>query len=314
MTEKVLLLGNGIAREYYKGAGWNEVLDKLRNLGHYTLPSGKYQMPMPLKAEMFAKNNLNEFLELLNIDLPHDKQHNSFGELLSLNFHHILTTNYTYEAECALLNAPEIELSRINRIHNLTGNNYFNNNQEYSDNKTEHHRVEIDNLQKYEDLITTYNAIGNKKIWHIHGEAAYPHSIVLGYSAYAQLLHSYMKKIETPENSWLDAFVNGDVYILGFGMDFAEIDLWWLLKYKSDHRKNAKTIFFNPLPTNISSCKVCEQANCEGSEKWCKLKMLEIYGVQIENINFEIEYDNNSKEPKFRNFYEKSLQSIERDI
>ena len=29
--------------------------------------------------------------------------------------------------------------------------------------------------------------------------------------------------------SWAELFFNSDVYIAGFGMDFSEIDVWWLL-------------------------------------------------------------------------------------
>ena len=326
MTEnyraKVLLLGNGIAREYYNGAGWNKVFEQIRIDGHFALPSEQYQMSMPLKADMFAKNNLDKFLELLKIDLPHDKEHNFFPQLLNLDFDYILTTNYTYEAECALLNLREIEISLINSTHYLSGNKYFNNNREYSNNETtEQHRAEIDNLQKYEDLISTYNDIENKKIWHIHGEAAYPNTMVLGYSAYAQLLHTYMEKIEAPENGWLNAFVNGDVYILGFGMDFAEIDLWWLLQHKSETWKKRKgkkpdTLYFNPQPYCPDNSAILQYMH--GTSEWCKIKMLRSCGVKIKNIRFNnIQKDdsnNNYESTGYKEFYELAKDKIEESI
>jgi hypothetical protein len=36
--------------------------------------------------------------------------------------------------------------------------------------------------------------------------------------------------------SWLDYFILGDVYSLGFGFDTAEMDLWWLLCRKKRER------------------------------------------------------------------------------
>ena len=318
---KVLLLGNGIAREYYEGANWNKVLEQIRIDGGFALPSEQYQMPMPLKADMFAKNNLNKFIELLNVDLPHDKEHDLLSRLLNMNFDYILTTNYTYEAECAVLNSPEIKISLINSTHYLRENRYFNDNREYSNNETEQHRVEIDTLQKYENLISTYNDIENKKIWHIHGEAAYPNTMVLGYSAYAQLLHTYMKKIEDPENGWLNAFVNGDVYILGFGMDFAEIDLWWLLQHKSETWKKRKgkkpdTLYFNPQPYYPDSSAILQYT--QGATEWCKIKMLRSCGVKIKNIRFNnIKKDNsnnNDNSMSYNEFYEFAKNKIEEHI
>lgn len=33
--------------------------------------------------------------------------------------------------------------------------------------------------------------------------------------------------------SWLDIFLRDDVHIVGLGLDYNEIDLWWLLSYKA---------------------------------------------------------------------------------
>ncbi len=314
---KVLLLGNGIARTYYKGANWDKVLEKIRIDGHFDLPSEKYQMPMPLKADMFARNNLDKFLELLDINLPHDKEHNFFTQLLKLDFDYILTTNYTYEAECAILGAPFIFYQNIN--HYLDGKDckiIFKDISVPCD-----IRKKIDEKQKVEDLITTFNAEKDKKIWHIHGEAAYPHSMVLGYSAYAKLLHSYIKHIDHidpleinnhGEETWLDKFLEGDVYILGFGMDFAEIDLWWLLQYKSKFGKKTEgkkpdTLYFNPQPFIPDSSET--QQYIQGTSEWCKLKMLRACGVKIIDIKFNNILDDGSK--SYKKFYELAKDKIE---
>ena len=42
-----------------------------------------------------------------------------------------------------------------------------------------------------------------------------------------------------PIKSWLDWFIVGDVYSVGFGWDFSEIDLWWAAERKG--RENAQT-------------------------------------------------------------------------
>ena len=101
-----------------------------------------------------------------------------------------------------------------------------------------------------------YQEAKGKRVYHIHGEAGYPSSICLGYEQYAGTLqrireqivrsteaegdgHSYlladvMKKLtKKPEQSWIFDFFLEDVYILGFGLDVSELDLWWLLSYRS---------------------------------------------------------------------------------
>ena len=39
-------------------------------------------------------------------------------------------------------------------------------------------------------------------------------------------------RLDEPSGCWLDSFVLGNVNILGLGMDFSELDLWWLLNRK----------------------------------------------------------------------------------
>ena len=44
--------------------------------------------------------------------------------------------------------------------------------------------------------------------------------------------------VTRPVYSWVDHFLRDHVHIVGLGMDFTEIDLWWLLVHKRrrDHR------------------------------------------------------------------------------
>ena len=71
---------------------------------------------------------------------------------------------------------------------------------------------------------------------------------------------------------WLDSFIMGNVYILGFGFDFSELDLWWLIKQKK--RENAephgKVIFYTP----------------EKIQEAGKYALLSAYGVEIRHLDF----------------------------
>lgn len=98
---------------------------------------------------------------------------------------------------------------------------------------------------------------GACSIWHIHGEASRPQSILLGYDHYAgylQKIRNYLTngvpaegslgQLRSPlraglqdferydVHSWVDYFLRDHLHVVGFGFDFTEIDLWWLLVYK----------------------------------------------------------------------------------
>lgn len=88
---------------------------------------------------------------------------------------------------------------------------------------------------------TTYKE-PEKLIWNIHGFAKYPSSIMLGFDQYCGSV-AKLKNIQTNENPialrlengntsvhcWADFFYQTNVHILGFSMDYSEIDLWWVL-------------------------------------------------------------------------------------
>lgn len=110
-------------------------------------------------------------------------------------------------------------------------------------------------------LIHSYQEVtyGEKKnrVWHIHGEARKPNSMILGHYYYATLLQrivahvnerqaSYSVEGESIEiKSWIDSFIMGNVYILGFGMDYSEMDLWWLLnRKKREKAEHGKVVFY----------------------------------------------------------------------
>jgi len=95
------------------------------------------------------------------------------------------------------------------------------------------------------------------RFWHIHGDAHTPNSIALGYehySGYLQSMRNYVvsgtgdayKNVQlTPLTqrlskgskqelmSWLDVLFTHDVHIVGLGLDFVEIHLWWLLTFRA---------------------------------------------------------------------------------
>jgi hypothetical protein len=100
-----------------------------------------------------------------------------------------------------------------------------------------------------------------KKVWHIHGDAATPDSVIMGHYYYGKLLREIQLRIkifmpfckgcmnngvDSESKSWVDLFLTKDVYIVGFGFDFSEMDLWWLAACKKKEFANTKIHYYAP--------------------------------------------------------------------
>ena len=206
------------------------------------------EMPFPLQAILLTENKLAEGVKVvaenvIRFDIS-PEQKELFDRIFDLGFEAILTTNYSYELEEAL----------DNKFHpDLLPHKYMM------------HTPFIQNPEKTYAMHTYYRFEHQSRyqnLWHIHGEARKPKSIVLGHDYYGRLLGKYREYLykqtyfrnDTLEHgvevdSWIDLFMLGDVHVLGFGYDYAEIDLWWLLSAKAG-LKNAggRTIFYDRPP------------------------------------------------------------------
>lgn len=216
MAEKIILLGNGVNRLGGKDS-WRELL--IRDSGgkivdpenlipepilfdQYTIPSGK-----PLADE------IPETMLAMTPNDWHEK-------IVNLPIQHILTTNYDYCLETSLLGVIAHEIKKETR------------------------EIKYSRFRR--------KSLDSKTFWHIHGEANYPNSIMMGYDHYAGYLGEIRNicvnskeedagnsgiepgKVikEEGKGSWVELFLQSDVDILGLGMYFSEIDLWWVLIHK----------------------------------------------------------------------------------
>lgn len=335
---KVLLLGNGLMRAY-GGVSWDDFLDEIKDKNAFPHPARQYMLPMPLKAAMLANNNLSanlreivkegkveqEFSSDHKIDWGSfvrttEEMRTQICRLVNCGFDYVLTTNYSYEIEAALLGNEKLSPKQVAKLMNFH---------------------EVENAQT-QFLINTFNRVGDVSVWHIHGEARKPDSMILGHYYYGKLLRRCVARLDgtreitedkkpayhgkekefirnikakRPQRvgSWIDAFVLGDVYILGFGMDFSEADLWWLIEYKRNHPEFCgETIFFDPGKDNISKCEYDSTLPCEKLESFiranqCKVLLLrETYGVQTETLGVSIH-----RAEDYKNFYNKAIEEIE---
>jgi len=319
---KVLLLGNGLCRAY-GGISWDKLLDTIKDKNTYPHSADKYILPMPLKAVMLTNNSLRTKIK----NVVNNKEDGSdFGwhsfthttqemreqirHFVKSGFDYVLTTNYSYEIEAALLDRDTLSPGQITRL-------------------MEYH--EVDRAQpRY--LTNTYNCADGVPVWHIHGEARKPESMILGHSYYGKILRRCVERIDSSKDtefrkniknkipqkigSWIDAFVLGDVYILGLGLDFSEMDLWWLLEYKKNNQEFCgNTVFYDPITVKGSVCVYDNAVACSNAASFisgdeCKKMLLnEVYGVQINNLDITIRCNDD-----YKPFYQKAIEDIGKRI
>ena len=84
-------------------------------------------------------------------------------------------------------------------------------------------------------------------IWHIHGTKRYINSICINNVDYARNIAEIDKLIRHKnlikennwigKHSWIDIFMKNDLVIVGFGLDYAETDIRWLLRERLVYQK-----------------------------------------------------------------------------
>ncbi len=292
-TPTVLLLGNGINRAF-NGISWSGLMKKINT--NTDIPRG-YELtsPMPLQAIILTNNNVSYAMKKYKNEfygkVEQIRHREMLQKILRMGFDYIITTNYSYELETVAIGKEFISDRELKIM------------QKHTDAK---------NVKRSEAkyMLHTYNEVNfegvENKIWHIHGEARKPGSIVLGHYYYGSLLHRYESFFDKRKNSyfeaeasgekldivsWLDAFILGNIYILGFNYELSEFDLWWLLNRKYNENANVGKIYFYEMKENV-----------EFNEK---LALMKVFNVLPYDLGFEKE-DN-----LYEEFYNAALQDIE---
>ena len=265
---KILFVGNGLIRAL-GGNSWDDLLKSLSIREDFDYDD--MHSPMPLRAVLLSNNTVEPVVEKFSNN-TNSALYGGSGRQLRIPLQSmktagitdIITTNYSYEIEKALLNADSLSRSQISALQSAS-----------------YGRAE----PKY--CIRTYNKAGDVNIWHIHGEARKKTSILLTHSSYCRFLYNIQKYLsdkfksyqsdpfflEGNRKSWLDMFILDDVFIMGFGYDFSEMDLWWLIQKKSQQPNRGRTIFFEPEDIERQKEKV---------------ELLKIFGVEIESLGYSV--------------------------
>ena len=273
--DKTLFLGNGLNRTLDSGISWSDLMMKLDPTGPKTS-----DIPFPIEFEriaaskgcMIGKRNADQRKELLDNlaglinemgEVP-GAAHHAFR---NLPFNHFVTTNYDQIFE------------------NLYG-------------KLEE---EIDNPGPYRNILDPIYRAGSVDFYHAHGIARWKNTLCLGHNHYASLMgkirpffyddddNLILRDLVTGKRSsstiWPEYLFTNEVAIVGLGLDYCEIDLWWLLALRA--------ALFAPCEDlkGYENLIIYYMADIEGEELSAydihKIEALESFGVSVERVPAE---------------------------
>ena len=265
---RILILGNGLNLAYgSRSVSWKNLITD----GTDQNVPDTITVPLSLEVVLRTGNHALEVLRRRRSELygrvDTEELRTALQELLSLGFDEILTTNYSYELEEAALGIEEAEDKDLVKLMKSTTG--------FIDRKYL--------LHSFHEVKT--GEVTNR-IWHIHGEARKPSSMILDHYQYGALLNRFVnfcrwREMErgadeprlAEKESWLDVFLDADVYILGQGFDFAEMDLWWLLNRKNMEKKRRRVFFYEPRTDR---------------EYDAKIELMKLYGAVPRSLGFSM--------------------------
>ena len=214
-----------------KGMRWSELINALGAADTY-MPSME-GIPFAMQPEAVCGTDVEEVQRKTADTIADGTPHELLKQLVDLDFDAILTTNYTYEIEKAIYDKCWTEHSRKNSHTTLSGSTHVRHN-------------------TYKCNIVKGRNGREVPVFHIHGEKARKHSLILSYYSYANAVYHLIEMNKKRQNTyeekqmagiplechgWLDYFLLGEVFAVGFGFDFSEFDIWWAMERKS--RENA---------------------------------------------------------------------------
>lgn len=291
---KTILFGNGLNYMSKSHISWTSLLDKIKgeNLFEngslpYTMIYERSILGSPISFDTLTKKE--EAIKISLANMLNEFPSNIYFEKLSeLNVQNYLTTNYDY----AFLNVYQGK-KNINIVNKSTEGIY--------------------SIRRHKDIFIDDKLVS--KLWHIHGEIEVPPSIMLGLDQYCgsvAKIDNYVKGryeyqeqkmiVRTPSisdklsdkskfdnSSWIELFFNSDIHIIGLGLDFSEIDLWWVLN------KRARFMLENNTKELISN-KIIYYTTAENEDQLNLLKALNIHIIKISldgsSNEYQRAYDN----------------------
>ena len=223
---RVLMIGNGLLL-LNNGMGWSDLIKTLAP-DPTDIPDVR-GIPYAMQPEAVCGTDVENIQRLIAENIKSKDPHEILRQLAFMDFDAILTTNYTYEIEEALTGGNWSENKRVKSHTTLYG--------------SPHVRYNTYKCNLVKDINDR-----ELPVFHIHGEQARKHSMVLSYYSYAESVYRLIEMNKRRKNAyeehqatgaslvcegWLDYFLLGEVYAVGFGFDLSEFDIWWAIERKS---------------------------------------------------------------------------------
>ena len=299
---KAVFLGNGFTRALVWNVpawgqliGYSDFSEDVQKAIPYTF---QYEMNYlgkdKLDEETMKSKICRELPDFGKVELK-DASKNFLRFLDENEITDILTTNYDGLVENLLLsqNAKFISQNNSERIYSIRRNYVY----EYN-----------------KKLIT---------LWKVHGDAVAPKSVMLGLDHYCGAIGKmndfikhgklgekmtdnpmemkFSNKTKSDEKgiatfqfyTWVDLFFAATVYFIGFGLDFSETDIWWLLNKRARFKEKleiSNEIFFY-APKQQKNATKSDIAKAKAKEK-----VLESFGVQYQEVSYEFREDSANPE------------------
>lgn len=301
--QNILFIGNGLNR-LGNSLSWNELLNSLQEEDnedfHVRQKPAPQKLPSTLKYEYIllssdiGRYGISDRDSEKKVDDRQLKLKQSiarkineypgneiYDRLALFPFDHYITTNYDHILDKALLKNG-YEYSKGNNSESLY------------------------NIKRYR-LFVKENI--ERKIFPIHGDINAPKSIMIDYNHYCgtvakvndylkgkyswsdkgknTILPSMEKRLldkDVNVYSWIDHFFLSNIYVLGFGFEWVETELWWLLdrrrRYVKEGLRTPNRIIYYFLTTQD------DILSDSSSEEFAKYMLFEKLGVQYRFVDF----------------------------
>ncbi|WP_075280352.1 SIR2 family protein [Thermophilibacter provencensis] len=288
--EKTLLIGNGLNLAA-GGRSWDALLQEICPDDLRIQTNDKNDaIPQPIQFEMIgarenersSRRGKDSYLKLKNkIKGLFDETPYDFGPLhhavYKTKTDNIITTNYDFVLEEASGRWDPNDARRWN------------------------------SQQKY--LFESTGVVGGRNFFHCHGVCNLASSICIGYEhymGYVQHMRSLLVKgskdeceLDSPriarilngtvavsEMQWPILFFNSDIAILGLGLSFSELDLWWLLTFRAAFFSNVDITARPNKVTYFDVAEISKDEDCEEKKHEMRegAKAIALSGLNVQYV------------------------------
>lgn len=275
MREKTLLLGNGLNRTLDNSVSWSELMKKLGSTA-----AEKDEIPFPIDFEQIAAHQggmvgnrsndayrqLRERMSNIVDDIDEatvGKVHQAFREL---DISNVITTNYDSLFESMFDCDPLIS-----------------------------------NPGGYKNILTPISKSHGVNYYHAHGVGKWRSTLCLSHEHYISLitkirntfftdskdekkesLTGIIKGEVAPTKTWPELLFTTDVAIVGFELDYSEIDFWWLLAQRAAIFAPCHNLarFENSIEYYYVDCPAAQKS----SPFYGRMHALEALGVVVRSV------------------------------